>query len=220
MIIFTAAGAAFGSDSTCYGTTSKGMLANGCKLPYRGANFQAYSRLGSTLGRTYVHCKVAAVVQAAYNDLKLRHPDKVFVYGETGWASGGRFKPHKTHQNGLSVDFMVPVVDSSGRSVPLPANAFNKYGYDMDFDAQGHNGELSIDFEALAAHLVAIKQAADAGQVKIWRVIFDPQLQVFLHSTKFWPALEGQVKFSDRRSWVRHDEHYHIDFDIPCKRLQ
>ncbi len=218
-LLLALVGMASGSDSICYGTTSQGKLEYGCKLPYDGDNFTAYSRLGSILGRTYVHCKVAAVILAAYEDLKRQYPDKVFVYGETGWASGGNFKPHKTHQNGLSVDFMVPVVDRSGKSVPLPTNAFNKYGYDVDFDAKGNNGELSIDFETVAAHILAIKQAADARHVKIWRVIFNPKLQSLLHMTQAWPKLNGQVKFSERRSWVRHDDHYHIDFDVPCRSL-
>ena len=146
-------------------------------------------------------------------------PDKVFVYGETGWASGGSFKPHKTHQNGLSVDFMVPVVDGKGKSVALPTSIFNKYGYDLAFDSNGKYDDLSIDFEALAAPLLAIKRAADANQIKIWRVIFDPKLQPFLRGTTAWPELDGKVTFSKRRSWVRHDEHYHIDFIIPCKSL-
>lgn len=218
-LVLAVAFPAMGADSICYGTTSKGKLEHGCKLPYAGDNFSAYSRLGATLGRTHVHCKVSAVVLAAYDDLRNSSPDKVFVYGETGWASGGSFKPHKTHQNGLSIDFMVPVVDKAGKSVPLPTSAFNKYGYEIDFDAKGNNGELTIDFEALAAHILAIKRAADVRQVKIWRVIFDPKLQPFLHTTKAWPGLEGQVKFSERRSWVRHDEHYHIDFEIPCRPL-
>jgi penicillin-insensitive murein endopeptidase len=141
------------------------------------------------------------------------------MYGETGWASGGSFKPHKTHQNGLSVDFMVPVVDKAGKSVPLPTNAFNKFGYDIEFDAKGRYGELTIDYEAITAHLHAIKKAADAKKVKIWRVIFDPELQPFLKKTKSWSAIKGQIQFSKRRSWVRHDDHYHIDFEVPCKPL-
>ncbi|MEM7352856.1 MAG: penicillin-insensitive murein endopeptidase [Acidobacteriota bacterium] len=216
---FITAPAVIGADSICYGTTSNGKLENGCKLPYSGSNFTAYSRLGSVAGRTYVHCKVSEIVLAAYNELKDSHPDKTFVYGETGWASGGSFKPHKTHQNGLSVDFMTPVLDKSGKSVPFPTNAFNKYGYDVDFDTQGSNDELTIDFEAAAAHILAIKRAADARKVKIWRVIFDPELQPFLHTTKAWKELQGQVEFSKRRSWVRHDDHYHIDFEIPCRPL-
>ena len=208
---------ASGSGSICYGTTANGKLEHGCKLPYDGANFTAYSRLGWSIGRTYVHCKVAALVVAAYADLQRRYPDTVFVYGETGWASGGRFKPHKTHQNGLSVDFMVPVVDRSGQSVPFPTGPFNTYGYDVDFDATGKHGDLTIDFEAMAAHILVLKRAADTRQVKIWRVIFDPKLQPFLRATKAWTGLEGHVSFSKRRSWVRHDDHYHIDFAIPCR---
>ncbi len=216
LAVVSAAGA---SESVCYGTTSKGKLDKGCKLPYDGDNFTAYSRLGVTLGRNYVHCKIADIVLAAYDELNRQHPGKVFVYGETGWASGGSFWPHRTHQNGLSVDFMVPVVAKSGQSVPLPTNAFNEYGYDIDFDGKGTNGDLAIDFEAVSAHILAIKRAADAKQITIWRIIFDPKLQPFLHRTKAWSALKGQVKFSERRSWVRHDDHYHIDFEIPCKPM-
>lgn len=220
LLVFAGSPDIFGAESICYGTTAKGKLEYGCELPYSGANFTAYSRIGSSLGRTYVHCKVSEVVLAAYKDLKEEYPDKVFVYGETGWESGGRLKPHKTHQNGLSVDFMVPVIDGSGKSVPLPTNMFNKYGYGLDFDAKGHYEDLTIDFEAMTAHILAIKKAAAAKHVKIWRVIFDPKLQSFLHSTRAWPELEGKVRFSSRRSWVRHDDHYHIDFDIPCKPLK
>jgi penicillin-insensitive murein endopeptidase len=113
-----------GSDSVCYGTTAKGKLEHGCRLSYHGENFTAYSLLGWRLGRTYVHCKVAEVVLAAYEELSREYPAKVFVYGETGWASGGRFKPHKTHQNGLSVDFMVPVHGYGTTSITISTLMF------------------------------------------------------------------------------------------------
>ena len=131
-------------ESTCFGTTSKGKLENGCKLPYSGDNFSSYSRLGSTIGRTYVHCKVSDIILSSYKSLNEKYPDIVFVYGETGWSSGGQFRPHKTHQNGLSVDFMVPVKDKSGKSVPLPTNAFNKYGYNIEFDTTGICKDLEL----------------------------------------------------------------------------
>jgi len=112
--------------STCYGTTSNGRLENGVKLPAQGKNFQAYSLILHGAGRTYVHSAAQQVVVNAYRTLEQSPLGKAFVYGETGWATGGRFKPHKTHQNGLSVDFMVPVVDEKGTSVPLPTSPFNK----------------------------------------------------------------------------------------------
>ena len=120
LLLFTGSSPAAGAESICYGSTSKGKLEHGCKLPYAGDNFSAYSRLGSSLGRTYVHCTISEVVLVAYDDLKTHHPGKAFVYGETGRASAGSFKPHKTHQNGLSVDFMVPVVDSLASPFPCP----------------------------------------------------------------------------------------------------
>ena len=203
--------------SVCHGTTADGSLENGCKLPADGPNFTAYSILGRALGRTYVHCTVKEIVVAAYEEMAERLPDVRFVYGETGLAEGGPFKPHKTHQNGLSVDFFVPVQNEKGESVPLSTNLFNKWGYDLEFDQRGRMDDLRIDFEAMAAHIAALLHAAQARGVGIWRVIFDPELQPFLRQTAAWPELDGTVLFSIRCSWVRHDEHYHVDFDVPCK---
>ncbi len=220
LVLLTAQGAVpatTAAESRCYGTPANGSLEDGCQLPYEGSNFRAYSRLGSALGRTYVHCRVAEVVLAAYENLAARHPELVFVYGETGWASGGSFRPHKTHQNGLSVDFLVPVTGASGGPAALPTHALNKYGYGLEFDTRGKCGELTIDFEAVGAHLLALRRAADARGVGIARVILAPDLQPLLKRTRAWPALEGWLPLSERPAWVRHDDHYHVDFDVPCR---
>jgi penicillin-insensitive murein DD-endopeptidase len=207
------------AESVCRGTTANGRLEHGCRMPAGGENYSAYSSLGRFLNRTWVHCAVAAVAEDAYGALVESSPDKRFVYGETGWPSGGRFRPHKTHRNGLSVDFMVPVLDAEGRSVPLPTSALNRFGYDVEFDGKGRYEGLRIDFEALAAHLAALDEAAREHGIGIDRVIFDPQLQPFLHGTESWPAIAGGIRFSTHPAWVRHDEHYHVDFRIPCEPL-
>lgn len=207
-----------GTGSVCYGTTSNGRLAYGCEMPKSGVNFSAYSTVARWLGRTWVHCDVAAVVDSAYGALAESHPDKRYVYGETGFRQGGEFKPHKTHRNGLSVDFMTPVLDADGRSVPLPTGVTNKYGYDIEFDASGNYDDLRIDYEALAAHLAALRRAAEEQGIGIWRVIFDPGLRPELEKTGAWPAIKD-LKFSTKRSWVRHDEHYHVDFETDCQPL-
>ena len=207
------------AESTCRGTTDRGALEGGCKLQGRGHNFTAYSTLGRILGRTFVHCTVAEVMEAAYAAMAERQPEVRFVYGETGFAEGGPFKPHKTHQNGLSVDFFVPVRNADGESVPLSTHVFNKWGYDVEFDGRGRYEDVGIDFEAMAAHLVELQRAAEARGIGIRRVIFDPKLQPFLHRTAAWPELAGKIRFSTRPSWVRHDEHYHVDFDVACEPL-
>jgi penicillin-insensitive murein endopeptidase len=28
------------------------------------------------------------------------------------------------------------------------------------------------------------------------------------------------LSFSTRQGWWRHDEHYHVDFNVPCQRLR
>ncbi len=169
------------------------------------------------IGRTYVHSEVHAVVVGAYSELEETKPGTFFVYGETGKKSGGDFDPHKTHRNGLSVDFMVPVLNQTGNSVLLPTNVLNKWGYDLEFDSAGRLGDLRIDAEAMAEHIFQVYQAAEEREVGVWRVIFDPQLQKLLQNTSRWPYLRDNIQFSERRSWVRHDEHYHIDFIVQCQ---
>lgn len=205
------------AESTCYGTVAKGRLENGVKLPENGKNFSTYSSAGAMLGRTYVHSKVAEIILVAYTALQESAPDKVFVYGETGWAGGGRIRPHRTHQNGLSVDFMVPVVDTKGKSVPLPTSLTNKYGYDIDFDVNAHYKGLTIDFEALAEHLYQLDLASKAKDNGIAFVIFDPPYLPRLFATQRGEYLKEHLKFMAGKAWVRHDEHYHVDFSLPCR---
>lgn len=213
------AGIAYAAESTCFGTVSNGRLENGVKLPVEGKNFSAYSPLGASLGRTYVHSKVAEIFLAAYGALEQSAAGKVFVYGETGWSSGGRIRPHRTHKNGLSVDFFVPIIDGQGRSVPLPTGIGNKFGYAIDFDANGKYEGYVIDFEAMAEHLYQLDVAAKARGAGISLAIFDPPYLPKLFAAKRGAYLQSNMNFMKGNAWVRHDEHYHIDFSIPCKPI-
>lgn len=210
---------AFASESTCYGTVSNGHLENGVQLPVEGNNFAAYSALGATLGRTYVHSNVSKIVLAAYSALEQSAPGKVFVYGETGWSSGGRIRPHRTHKNGLSVDFMVPVVDASGRSVRLPIGVSNKFGYGIDFDQNAKYKDFAIDFEAMGEHLYQLDVAAKEKGFGIALVIFDPPFMPKLLATKHGEYIGSKINFMKGNAWIRHDEHYHVDFLVPCKTI-
>ncbi len=201
------------APSVSHGTASDGWLEHGKRLPSAGENFRTYSRLGALLGRNAVHERVHDAILDSYATLAADSKTAAlrFVYGETGWPSGGSFRPHKTHRNGLSVDFMTPVVSEAGRSVPLPTSVFNLWGYREEFDAEGRLGDLRIDYEALGFHLLALDRVAQTNGLRIRRVIFDPQLQPYLFEAM--PEVR-RLSFSERRSWVRHDEHYHIDFEM------
>lgn len=205
------------ADSQCFGTVSNGSIAASVKLPTRGANFAAYSTLAATVGRTHVHSKAAAVIMAAYSALQAESPSTIYVYGETGWPSGGRFKPHRTHQNGLSVDFFVPVRNAEGRSVPLPTGITNRFGYDIEFDANAKYGQHRIDFPALAEHLYQLHMATTEHGIGIALVIFDTPFLPKLFATPRGAYLQQNLPFMKGTPWVRHDEHYHVDFAVPCK---
>lgn len=217
IFLVSCSSSALALESTCYGSTSNGRLENGVQLPSKGNNFVSYSTTAELLGRTYVHSKVKEIILASYKSLETEMPKKVYKYAETGFKEGGKFSPHKTHQNGLSVDFMVPVVNNKGESEHLPTHMFNKFGYAIEFDKKGHYKTYRIDYEAMGAHIVSLHKSAKERGAKIWRVIFDPKLQPYLFRTKYGIYLKTHMNFSKKKSWVRHDEHYHVDFIVKCK---
>ena len=187
-------------------------------MPSEGPNYVGYSHVARLAGRTYVHSTVKDIVVAAYKTLESTEPEKIYKYAETGFEAGGRFKPHKTHQNGLSVDFMTPVMNDDGKSVHLPTHPLNRFGYDIEFDSNDKFKDYRIDYQALAAHIVALDKAAKQAGEGLWRVIFDPKLQPNLLKTQYGDYLKANIEFSKKRSWVRHDEHYHVDFAIKCEK--
>ncbi len=210
---------ALAAPSECYGRVGKGRLDGGVQLPLRGENFSAYSVVAVGAGRTYLHATAAKSVVDAYTRLAATSPASQFVYGETGLASGGRFSPHRTHQNGLSIDFFVPVRDLSGKPALLPTGTLPRFGYDIEFDASGAYQQYRIDFAALAEHLYQLHAAARANGAGIDKVIIDTAFMPQLFATPRGPWLQLNLPFMKGKPWVRHDEHYHVDFAVPCKAL-
>jgi len=207
-------------ESTCFGTTANGRLENGVELPISGENFESYSVLAGSLGRTFVHSKVRDVMLETYTVLAKDFPGRKFKYAETGFKDGGMFKPHKTHQNGLSVDFTVPVLNKNNESIYLPTDVSNKWGYDIEFDQRGSYDQYTIDYEAMAAHIVTLDKVAKKHGIGIWRVIFDPGLQPHLYKTRNGKYIKANILIPKKKSWVRHDDHYHVDFRVRCEPLR
>jgi penicillin-insensitive murein endopeptidase len=203
------------SPSRSEGSTSNGRLENGKRLPTTGRNFVAYSRLGALLGRNSLHSAVRDVVLDAYVLLETAAPGWPFTYGETGWPGGGRFRPHRTHQNGMSVDFMVPVRDAgTGQPIRFPSSLLNKFGYGLEFDRQGALKGYRVDFEILARHLAALDEASRRHRLVITKVILAPEYLPLLCATDTGRKLCKQLPFLETPAWIRHDEHYHVDFAV------
>lgn len=94
----------------------------------------------------------------------------------------------------------------------VPTAPWNKFGYGIEFDSTGRWGKLVIDFPAVAAHLEALAQAAPRHRLRIERVILAPELETRLRALPTTPAAVRRLPFLRGPVWVRHDEHYHVDF--------
>lgn len=186
-------------------------------LPLSGDNFQASSLPGYGAGRYYLKGRAAVAVLKAYARLAASHPELRFIYAEMGWKGGGRFRPHRTHQQGLSADFITPVrkPDATGKAAPatLPCNTANLWGYGIRLDNNGRYQDYRLDTAAMIAHLDALRQEAAAQGLKIERVIFDPPLLKLLRADPNFKRL-GDMRFMENKAWFPHDGHYHVDFAL------
>jgi penicillin-insensitive murein endopeptidase len=56
--------------------------------------------------------------------------------------------------------------------------------------------------------------------VRIALVVLDPPYLPRLFATARGSFLRQTLNFMKVRAWVRHDEHYHVDFAIPCRPIE
>ena len=200
--------------SQSIGHVANGRIVDAKRMQFRGSNFTTYSFACYLLGRTHVNDRVRKVMLEAYEACEKVKPRVTFVVGEIGNARGGKFLPHRTHQNGLSVDFMSPLLK---KERPYRSNhLFNLWGYRHEFDNKGKKGKVEIDFETMALHLYELNKATEAAGLVIQKVIFDPVLRPYLLATEYGPKIK-HLPFTRKRVIIRHDDHYHVDFGIRKK---
>lgn len=197
--------------STSHGTAANGSIENAKRMYFRGDNFTTYSFPGYLAGRTFLHDQLRKAVKEAYAACETSCPGITFVLGETGLRKGGQFLPHRTHRNGLSVDFMSPLL-RKGRSYKTH-HLFNLWGYALEFDNKGKKGNLEIDYETMARHLHEMEKAAKQNGLTIRKVIFDPVLRPYLLASPSGEKIR-HLPFTKNRVTIRHDDHYHIDFAL------
>lgn len=205
------------AQSTCYGRVGDGRAEGTVSLPREGVNYVRMAQGPVTAGRVYVHSMVFDILMDAYVALAQERPKIRWVYGETGLPQGGSFPPHKTHQNGLSVDLFVPVVDGEGNSVQFPNRADNGWGYQVDFDAAGGNATHRIDFANLGELLYQLHAAAKRRGSGLALVVFQRELRPALFATARGAWLKENIPFPNWDDSVRHDDHIHVDFVADCR---
>ncbi len=205
--------------STAIGTVSRGELVNGKLMPFSGPNFNYFDTLSYLRGRAFVHDKVKKVILESYQTLVKTNPGNHFCFMECSHEHGGKLFPHRTHQNGLSVDFMTPVIKNGKPYYGLDTTGLNHYGIDFDnFGRYTKDTTISINFNLMAAHILAINKAAKQYGLKIKKVIFKMELKGELYATENGKKLITEnIYITKKLSPLinnMHDDHYHIDFEI------
>jgi penicillin-insensitive murein endopeptidase len=108
---------------------------------------------------------------------------------------------------------MPPLKD--GRT--MPSHPFNRFGYNERFDGKGAGDTGQIDFDAMAAHLLALNRQSIRRGFSIRKVILAPNLQDDLFRADGGKEVRASMRFNRLPVWVRHDNYYHVDFAISCR---
>lgn len=207
------------SPAIAYGSGGCGRIEGAVSVPCSGENYEAFTAEACEKRRNFLHPLVVKTITDAFAAVAKSRPSRRWQYGDLGAEGGGKFWPHKTHQNGLAADFFVPVLEKDGAPSTLTITPRNKYGYGLEFNRKGSLGSQTIDWKALGAHLLAIEEAGREHGVTIERVILTPAFHQRLW--KEVPELERlKGRFMKKEAWVRHDEHYHVDFTVPAELLR
>jgi len=202
------------SEST--GTVSNGSLKHGYLVPFSGDNFRYFDTTSYLAGRAFVNGAVYKTLVDSYAVLNSKS-DIFYGLMECSNEHGGRLYPHRTHQNGLSCDFMSPLLKNGKPSTDL--NGLGADHYFMNFDKNGVYEEdraYTIDFDAIAQHLLVLNVSARKNGLKIEKVILKIELKDELFASKYGSELRKTgIYFANSLSHLineLHDDHYHVDF--------
>lgn len=207
------------SPSRSTGAVSDGGLVNGKLVPFSGTNFRYFDTQSYLNGRAFVHHRVKESMLGAYGALAQQMPERKFVYMECSNKEGGKLFPHRTHQNGLSIDFMMPLVKDGQPYYRLDSLGSGHYW--LSFDNQGRYSDDStvvIDFETAARHILILEERARKNGLKISKVIIKIELKDELFAGPYGKKLKNSgiyvVQGLTPIVNAVHDDHYHIDFEL------
>lgn len=207
------------APSRSVGSPGKGKLENGKLLPFIGPNYFYFDVQSYISGRAFLNGKLRKVVLDTYAELYNQYPDRHWGMMETGYETGGPITFHNTHQNGLSMDFMTPLLKNGEPYAGL--DNLGALHYLLEFDEKGRLLEdptITIDFEGMAHHIEELEKQARQQGMKIEKVILKLNLKQAFFATEKGKQLKAKgVYFAQNLPKAvddMHDDHYHIDFAV------
>jgi penicillin-insensitive murein endopeptidase len=204
--------------SVSNGSVSEGKLINGKLFPFSGSNFHYFDTLSYLNNRAFLNNKIKDAVVETYNELKKEIPERQFCIMECSNKNGGKIFPHRTHQNGLSIDFMVPLIKNQNPYYGL--DSIGRKHYFLEFDEKGQyefDKTISIDFDLIAKHILLLNEVLKKKKLRISKVIFKIELKDKLFATPNGQLLKkSEIYLAQNLTSIinsLHDDHYHIDFE-------
>ena len=227
--------------SISHGTRSNGSLENAWLVPYSGSNYKYFSFYSFyIMDNAYLNDKVCRALEAAYKTCELTAPEVFYRYMECSDHDGGPVYFHKSHRNGLSVDFMVPKLKNGETFTSL--DSWGLAHYFLEFDNTGKlrntypflnfihpyfsgivgryliDEDIEVDFESMAKHILALDDACKREHISIRKVIMKLEFKDEFFKTPTGQKVKARgVPFAQKLSTAvnnMHDDHYHIDFKI------
>ncbi len=205
-------------ESKSIGTVSNGKLENGCYLPFEGENYKYFAENSYLMGRCFINCAINSFLISTFKDLESSIPNRTFYLMEASNEKGGKISPHRTHQNGTSIDLMVPLMKENTPYTKLDTIGIEHYL--LNFNEKGEYIEdtaIKIDFETLALEILTIEKNASLHNWKISKIILKTEYQKFIFSTKYSDQLKSSnIYFTQKLEPAinqLHDDHIHIDFE-------
>jgi penicillin-insensitive murein endopeptidase len=206
-------------SSVSQGTVSDGALLHGKLMPYFGKNYRYFDTLSYFKERGYVNDRVKSAIISTYKTLEQIAPGRMFCVMECSNKNGGKIPPHRTHQNGLSVDFMVPLMKNK-----LPYYGLDSLGkehYWLDFDSAGRysaDTSIKVDFDMVALHLLLLEKSARKNGLRISKVIIKTEFLDELYASSNGRLLKKSGIYTTKALSPLinslHDDHYHVDFEV------
>ena len=205
--------------SAAIGTVGNGTLQHAKLMPYKGKNFIYFDRDSYLAGRGFLHGSARQSVLATYDSLSRVLPHRYFNIMECSNEKGGEMFPHKTHQTGMSIDFMMPLLKDNKPYYGL--DTIGAAHYMLNFDDDGkytRDPSISIDFNLVARKIMLLDYFARQNGLNIFKVIIKIELKDELFATEYGKLLKASgiyvVQGLSPLINALHDDHFHIDLGI------
>lgn len=203
--------------SAAVGTVGNGTLQHAKLMPYKGRNFIYFDRASYLAGRGFLHSSVRKSILTTYDSLSRSLPHRYFNIMECSNEQGGEMFPHKTHQNGMSIDFMMPLIQNNKPYYGLDTIGAAHYALNFDDDGRyTRDTSISIDFNLVARKILLLDYFARLNGLNIFKVIIKIELKDELFNTEYGKLLKASgiyvVHGLSPLINALHDDHYHIDF--------